>query len=72
MVTLDKPTISNLSVSARIRVMDPFRQIKRDYNTILADADSANRINWSHLRVLHDALSPGNVSQSDQYLKVNC
>ena len=52
--------------------MDPFRQIKRDYNTILADADSANRINWSHLRALHDALSPGNFSQSDQYLKANC
>ena len=32
--------------SARIRVIDPFSQMKREYNTILDDADSANRINF--------------------------
>ena len=31
-VTLEKRTISNLSVSARIRVIDPFSQIKRELN----------------------------------------
>ena len=41
-VTLEKRTVSYLSVSARIRVIDPFSQIKREYNTILDDADSAN------------------------------
>ena len=57
MVTLEKRTISRLSVSARIRVIDPFSQMKREYNTILDDADSANRNNvLSHPRALHDAL----------------
>ena len=37
-------------------MIDPFNQIKREYNTILDDADSANRITLSHLRALHDAL----------------
>ena len=55
-VTLEKWTIPYLSVSARISVIDPFNQIKREYNTILDDADSANRITLSHLRALHDAL----------------
>ena len=41
-VTLEKRTVSYLSVSARIRVIDPFSQIKREYNTTLNDADSAN------------------------------
>ena len=41
-----KRTISYLSVSARIRVIDPFSQMKREYNTILDDADSANRNNF--------------------------
>ena len=36
----------HLSVSAWIRVIDPFSQIKREYNTILYDADSANRNNF--------------------------
>ena len=45
-VTLEKRTISYLSVSARIRVIDPFSQMKREYNTILDDADSANRNNF--------------------------
>ena len=35
-----------LSVSAWIRVIDPFSQIKREYNTITL----------SHLKALHDAL----------------
>ena len=46
MVTLEKRTIPYLSVSARISVIDPFNQIKREYNTILDDADSANRNNF--------------------------
>ena len=45
-VALEKRTISYLSVSARIRVIDPFSQMKREYNTILDDADSANRNNF--------------------------
>ena len=43
-VFLEKRTISYLSVSARIRMIDPFRQMKLEYNTILDDADSKNRI----------------------------
>jgi len=43
---LEKQTIANLSVSARIRVIDPFSQMKREYNTILDDADSANHNNF--------------------------
>ena len=45
-VTLEKQTISYLSVSARIREINPFSQMKREYNTILDDADSANRNNF--------------------------
>ena len=45
-VDLEKRTIPYLSVSARIRVIDPFNQMKREYNTILDDADSANRNNF--------------------------
>ena len=37
--------------------MDPFNQIKREYNTILDDADFANRNNFVPSgRALHDAL----------------
>ena len=43
MVTLEKRTIWYLSVSARIRVIDPFSQMKRKYDTILDDTVSANR-----------------------------
>ena len=49
MVTLEKGIISYLSqVSARMRVFDPFNKMKREYmyNTILDDADSANRVNF--------------------------
>ena len=45
-VDLEKRTIPYLSVSARIRVIAPFNQMKREYNTILDDADSANRNNF--------------------------
>ena len=45
-VTLEERTISYLFVSARIRVIDPFNQMKREYNTILDNADSANRNNF--------------------------
>ena len=44
MVTLEKRTMSYLSVSAQIRVIDPFSQMKREYNMILDEADSANPI----------------------------
>ena len=71
MVTLEKRTIPYLSVSVRIRVIDPFSQMKQEYNTTLDDADSANRNNSSHLRALHDALRE-QFSQDDQYLKLNC
>ena len=37
---------SYLSVSAQIRVIDPFSQMKREYNTVLDDADSAKRNNF--------------------------
>ena len=45
MVTLEKRTISHLSVSARIRVIDPFSEMKGEYNTILDNADLVNRNN---------------------------
>ena len=35
-------------------MIDLFSQMKQEY--ILEDADSANRINFSHPRALHDAL----------------
>ena len=57
MVTLEKRTISYLSVSARIRVIDPFTQLKREYNTILDDADVLRIVfTLSLLRALHDSL----------------
>ena len=37
-VSLEKRTVSYLSVSARIRVIDPFRQMKREYLTIIPRA----------------------------------
>ena len=69
-ITLEKRTISYLSVAARIRVIDTFTQMKREYNSILDNVDSANRNNfvpsqsftWSSL---------GNFSHGHQYLKVN-
>ena len=72
MVILEKRTISYLSVTARIRVIDQFSQMKREYNTILDDADSSNRNNFvlSQSFTVHDALRE--VSQGDQYLKLNC
>ena len=38
MATLEKRTMSYLSVSARIRVIDPFGQVKREYLTIIPRA----------------------------------
>ena len=52
MVTLEKRTISYPSVLARIRVIDQFSQMKQEYNTILDDADSANRNNFVPSRSL--------------------
>ena len=69
--TLEKRTISYLSVSARIRVIDPFSQMKREYNTILDDADSANRNNFVPSQSF-TWCSPGNVSQGHQWRNVNC
>ena len=57
-----------LSVSARIRVIDPFSQMKREYNTILDDAESANRDNFVPSQSF-TWCSPGNFSQDDQYLQ---
>ena len=38
-------------------MIDPFSQMKREYNTILDDADSANRINFVLSQsFIHDAL----------------
>ena len=71
MVTIEKGTISYLSVSARIRMTDPFSQMKREYNTILDDADSAKRNNFVPSQSFHDAIRE-TVSEGDQYLKVNC
>ena len=45
-VNLEKRTISYLAVSARVRVTDPFSQMKGEYNTILDDADSTNCNNF--------------------------
>ena len=54
--------MSYLSVSALIRVIDLFSQMKREYNTILDDADSANRINSAQFqRDLHDQGHPMNL-----------
>ena len=64
-VTLEKWTIPYLSVSARISVIDPFNQIKREYNTILDDADSATRNNFVPSQSF-TWCSPANVSQGDQ------
>ena len=37
-------------------MIEPFSQMKPENDTILDDIDSANRINFVHLRALHDAL----------------
>ena len=72
LVTLEKPTMSNLSVSARIRVIrDPFSQMKREYNTLLENADSANRNNFVPSQSF-TWCSLGNLAQGDQHQKVNC
>ena len=71
MVTLEKRTISFLSVSARIRVTDPFSQMKGEYNTILDDADSGNRNNFVPSQSLHDALRE-TFTEGDQYIKLTC
>ena len=46
MVTLEKRTVSYLSVSARIWMIHPFSQMKREYNTILDGANSVTRNNF--------------------------
>ena len=71
-VDLEKRTIPYLSVSARIRVIAPFNQMKREYNTILDDADSANRNNFVAFQSFAWLCSPGNFSQGDQQRNVNC
>ena len=55
MVTQERRTMSYLSVSARMRVIVSFSQMKQEYNKTLDDADSANR-SLSLLRALYDAL----------------
>ena len=44
--------MSYLSVSALIRVIDLFSQMKREYNTILDDAVSANRVPISEVYMM--------------------
>ena len=57
MVTLEKRTISYLSVLAWIRVIDPFSQMKREYDTILDVMQTLGiALTLSHLRALHDTL----------------
>ena len=51
--------------------MDQFSQMKREHNTILYDADSANRNNFVPSQSF-TLCSPGKFSQGDQYLRVNC
>ena len=46
----------SLKKSEQARVIDPFSQMKPENDTILDDVDSANSINFVHLRALHDAL----------------
>ena len=46
----------SLKKSEQARVIDLFSQMKPENDTILDDVDSANRINFVHLRALHDAL----------------
>ena len=67
----EKRTISYLSVSARIRVIDPFDQMKWEYNAILDDADSANRNNFLPSQSF-TWCSPGNFSRGDQWRNDNC
>ena len=71
MVTLEKQAISYLSVSARIRVIDPFTQMKREYNTILDDADVLRIVfTLSLLRALHDVLRETFLRVTN--IKLNC
>ena len=70
-VTLEKRTISYLSVSARIRVIDPFNQMKQEYSTILDDADASNRNNFLPSQSF-TWCSPGSFSLGDQWWNVNC
>ena len=58
--------MSYLSDSARIRVIDPFSQMKRLYDTILDDANSVNRNNFVPSQSF-TWCSAGNFSQGDQY-----
>ena len=37
-------------------MLDPLSQMKREYHSILDDADSANRVNFVPSQSLHDAL----------------
>ena len=69
-VSLEKRTKPYLSVSVWMRVIDPFGQMKREYNTILDVAYSANRINLVQTQSF-TWRSPGNVSQGDQQRNIN-
>ena len=51
--------------------MDPFSQMKREYNTILDDADSANRNNFAHLKALHDALRAAFIVSTFNYVYIH-
>ena len=62
LVTLEKPTILYLSVSARIRVMDPLAKRNKNIIGCWTMQTLPIAISFFHLRASHDA----------QYLKVNC
>ena len=53
-----------------VRVIDPFSQMKREYNTILDDADSANRNTFVPSQSFAWC-SSGNFSQGDQIYNVS-
>ena len=67
-VTLEKRTMPYLSVSARIRVIDPFSQMKIDIIRYWTMQTLRIVITLSH-RQSFTWCSPGNFSQGDQYLK---
>lgn len=50
-ITLEKRTISYLSVLAWIRVIAPFSKIKQENDRILDDEESGNRINFGQSQI---------------------
>ena len=59
-------TLVSIFLKSWIRVIDPCGQMKREYNTILDDADSANRNNFVPSQLELYMMLSGNFSQGDQ------